>query len=116
MHVPVLSRRVQLWLSRQFDAAGVCFDESGLERAYRLTAGHPRLLAVLSQGVAMLYNNLPETLPRPIIDTAVVDIAADGTQYRNLVRRFSRTLAADLENSTAKKSTADALFASLHKH
>ncbi len=105
VHVPVLTRRgVQVWLSRQFDAAGVCYDESGLERAYRLTGGHPRLLAVLSQCVAMLYNNLPETLPQgPIIDAAVVDIAADCTQYRNLVRRFSRALAADLENSTARR-------------
>ena len=96
--VRMLSRRgADQWLRLQFDAAGVYFNDSGLERVYRLTGGHPRLLAVLSDCVAILYNNLAAALPAgPIIDASVVDMAAERTQYKEMARRFSRALAADL--------------------
>lgn len=90
---------VEAWLEQQFDKSGICFTNTGIEAAARLTGGHPKLLVVLCRCLRDLYNNRGNGAPlSPLVGWDTVYAAAAHTDFQQVVQIYCRKLARKLKH------------------
>lgn len=92
---------VEQWLDRLFSTTGLYFTEEAHAETYRITGGHPFLLASLANCIAADYNGQVSSAPIcPRIDAQQVTAAATAKRYQADARRFSTAFARQLDHDT----------------